>query len=1197
MIFHDVKLPNSVSIAMQTRELVIFVGAGISYPPPSSFPLFYGLVKQVGKEFGLEANLEEFKDNEPQKLEEWKQAGHKVHAAVAKILRDQNSKPTQLHFNLIKVFPDIKSLRIVTTNFDNHLSTAAKVVFGSNEVKEYFAPALPLGDDFSGIVYLHGSSFKREDRMVLTASDFGKAYFSRGWAREFLLSLFSKYTVLFVGYSHSDVMVSYLAYGIKHAIQKERWALISSDSSEDENERWERLGINTETYPLDEQNESNPHHILSDFFKAWSKYLKQTKFEQINSLKLTIKSGIPDDSVSIELVDFFLKEPSLAQVFCNSIEEPGWIEWMDSNCYFQSLFNDKKDLQDWNKTLVKNERVLGDWLCSTARTKFGEELLALFERHNCELNNEFASIFAFCLWRDNNATDDPKFNTWVGLLVFNHAYAIQPIIWAYILKKCTFPNNAGVALKILDRITSPKLFFEKPIFFLDEDEANVEIVYDIQWPRKAGHWLKQIWESVFRPAVPQWGTAILQILVQQLTYAHLLLRGSGTANKRSDITSQQRESIEPHEQNGDDLNPCLHFLVDALREILIQKSKNPNDELQFYIDEWSASDVPLLIRFSIYAFGLSKSVSDDQKIEWLVERQFLHELEYREEVFFVLKRTYPNVKKDVRIAFIDAIKKSRQNNDLDHRTQANIEFKILTRLGQLDENCEIIKTAIEEIKEDHPEFETWTSGQDSLNPREEVDYSKILLEPPSKFLRLLLNKEGTSFRDYWDLSGVLMELFGIDRGWAEDFVDELQAVPNGVDTIWSSTFFALNDMIKSEDDWRWILGVIESLPESRENFSISVKFLVRNLWNKNSEKNKEIVERCYSIISRAWNLCRAQETESEVLRSDSLDTATNHLGGMISEFWIHYAFFLKHKMGSNWNGLPDSIKGQLNQAIDGNSKTEIYARIAIVPWAAHLYYWDREYSMEHVIPLFNWDFGSDRAKQTWAVYMRYQRLEIIDMEKVLIPHYVQTVNQLVLDSEWEKFLNKKGALHEFGFQIARLFVRVVENPIHSGLVAKLIPKLPEAATGSFVIGIGDFLKVLNPEEQTMKWNSWISEFLENRFKGIPRNFTESELRHLPEWSLNLNDLFPEMVSFLEKLPLKNVFAYSHITDISDSELLEQFPEDACKFCVLVLKAEDYPYLHGQLMELLDKFEQLIPDNNWLEKYKEELLRRGWNPED
>ena len=48
--------------------------------------------------------------------------------------------------------------------------------------------------------------------MVLTAKDFGRAYLteSGGWARRFLVDLFANYTVLFVGYSHSDAIMTYL---------------------------------------------------------------------------------------------------------------------------------------------------------------------------------------------------------------------------------------------------------------------------------------------------------------------------------------------------------------------------------------------------------------------------------------------------------------------------------------------------------------------------------------------------------------------------------------------------------------------------------------------------------------------------------------------------------------------------------------------------------------------------------------------------------------------------------------------------------------------------------------------------------------------------------------------------------------------------------------------------------------------------
>ena len=94
-----------------------------------------------------------------------------------------------------------------------------------------------------------------------------------------------------------------------------------------------------------------------------------------------------------------------------------------------------------------------------------------------------------------------------------------------------------------------------------------------------------------------------------------------------------------------------------------------------------------------------------------------------------------------------------------------------------------------------------------------MDYSKILSEPPSNFLRHLQNKERTTLaRDFWELSSTLKELFGRDGQWAKNFVVKLKSVPKGFDWIWRSTFDALSGEIKSEEDWEWFLGVIEPWP-------------------------------------------------------------------------------------------------------------------------------------------------------------------------------------------------------------------------------------------------------------------------------------------------------------------------------------------------------------------------------------------------
>src|SRR6185437_15710956 len=101
---------------------------------------------------------------------------------------------------------------------------------------------LPLGRDFRGLVYLHGS-LGRPEPLVLTDAEFGRAYLIDGYATRFLTEMFSEYVMLFVGYSHRDTVMQYMARAFIRANQ--RFAF----STPDEPPRWKQLGITSIVFP------------------------------------------------------------------------------------------------------------------------------------------------------------------------------------------------------------------------------------------------------------------------------------------------------------------------------------------------------------------------------------------------------------------------------------------------------------------------------------------------------------------------------------------------------------------------------------------------------------------------------------------------------------------------------------------------------------------------------------------------------------------------------------------------------------------------------------------------------------------------------------------------------------------------------------------------------------------------------------
>jgi SIR2-like protein len=102
--------------------------------------------------------------------------------------------------------------------------------------------------------------------MVLTDKNFGAAYLTRGWVRDFLISLFSEYTVLFVGYSHNDITTTYLARGLNQAQVKPRWTLVSSDLKQEAEEHWVHLEISVQQYPIDPHEYSERASSINRFF-------------------------------------------------------------------------------------------------------------------------------------------------------------------------------------------------------------------------------------------------------------------------------------------------------------------------------------------------------------------------------------------------------------------------------------------------------------------------------------------------------------------------------------------------------------------------------------------------------------------------------------------------------------------------------------------------------------------------------------------------------------------------------------------------------------------------------------------------------------------------------------------------------------------------------------------------------------------
>ena len=287
---NGLNIPDELLEARDQGNVVFLCGAGVSYP--AGMPNFLELAKYVVEELGAPQDAPSRKmlsmwDNEdiPEDarpsldqifnlLQQKEYApGEIIDYLIAKRLRTKPRACVSTHETILRLSKGADGKpQIVTTNFDLLFERAA-----NQKLKTYVPPTLPdlaNGQPLNGLVYLHGrinSRIKRgEGRqgLVVSSSDFGRAYLAEGWATRFIRYLLDQYTVILLGYSANDPPVRYLLQGLHSQRRGSRAKLFAFDrgTEEEVQPRWRDSGVRVLAYPATDDS----HSALWDTLSAWA---------------------------------------------------------------------------------------------------------------------------------------------------------------------------------------------------------------------------------------------------------------------------------------------------------------------------------------------------------------------------------------------------------------------------------------------------------------------------------------------------------------------------------------------------------------------------------------------------------------------------------------------------------------------------------------------------------------------------------------------------------------------------------------------------------------------------------------------------------------------------------------------------------------------------------------------------------------
>lgn len=1080
MYFRAVELPNELIQAHRDNRLVIFVGAGASRAAPSNLPDFGQLTRDIIEDaHASDLDLDEGPDVLLGRLIE---RGVDVKRLVAQKLSPAGSQPNDLHRAIVALATAGPAVRIVTTNYDRHLSTALDAA--NVDVDEYRAPALPMGDDFDGIVYLHGSLDRDPRHLVVTDQDFGRAYLRDAWAARFLERMYATYTVLFIGYSVSDIVMRYLARSLSDV--QPRFALTHQPGRSD----WRSLQIG----PVGYDAESSEHSHLTGVIDEWATEASRGLLDhrqRVRELVTSPPSGIPDEESYLEAT---ITDPVRVRSFVEFADQEDWLTWLHAKPSFRPLFNPRAVLEPESRELAGwfvERFVLREDRTATALTAVADA--------GGRLSPELWQILGQGL--NGKVPASGWLGPWLVLMVEQAPPGSRHQL-EYFLADARLPDERAAALLLFDHLTQPTGDLPPPI--LERAKVDVDV---------AGHdhWLREAWTEQLAPALPEIAPDILATADRHLRRAHQLLAVADANAHPFDPLSFRRSAIYPHPQ---DTHPePFDVLLDAARDSLEAALDASFTLAVGYLESWSASSVPLLQRLAVHGWAHRSDVRGVDKLEWLLEHDWIFNDTVRAELFHLLKHAVDDLDEPGASRLVDAIARGPESDNEDRRDRARFDLLqvLLEARPDLAGGCALL----DEIQARHPEWEpsehpelahTVQSGFRRPNPPMTVDelHQKIQNDPTAAVHELLEFQDAdfSLTEPTWeDTLGLTADTV---REHPTDGLSLLEHAGDGVTAIAPAAIRGWSQAALTEEATLKVLDRIPALELGA--LTHEVADLLADGGQRESHPTQWFrLEPARDLARELWT--KLQESDFDPPPDDWLGRAINHPAGKVAQFWIQAVASDWRAAEDSWEGLPVELTEPLEQMLSGDGFHNALAETVIASQLRFLHSADPDWTLQYVLPLLDWA-DPDRALRAWNGYLFWGRPTRPLLEAGLLEHYLTTAT---MEAHLSDELRRLLARH-----LAGIATSSAQPP------DTWVGRFTRAATTSlrteWLEAITWILRDLPADEVVAQWRNWLRPYWEQRLASIPVSLTLEEASTMAGWAPYLGTAISECVELVKQAP-------------------------------------------------------------------------------
>ena len=1148
-----VNFPEPLLNALRDSRVVVFAGAGVSMGPPAGLPDFRQLAKQVAEGTGQSIGDAETDDRFLGRLED---LGTDVHQRAAGILQRDNPKPTLLHLNLLRLFTEPRAARAVTTNFDDLFERAALGQFYS-QIRVFQAPALPLGNRFHGIVHLHGS-VDEPGEMVLTHRDFGRAYLteSDGWARRYLIDLFTNYTVLFVGYSHSDTIMTYLTPSLPPDGAQRRFALIGDKI--DDPTRWRRMGIEPVIF---QQAHANDFSGLDVAVSGLARFLQRGVLDWQREITAIAGGSPPIDDESAGIIEHALSDPVTTRFFVDSAESPEWVEWLGRSGHLADLFTDGE--------LCERDQRLGWWLVSRFAIAHDSALFALIERYDFRLNSALWRQLSWQMQDSIAQSPDAKvMMRWVFFLSSVIPTDADDVALSWLAEACASVRATDGLLRVYEAMMKRLNRVPPRPEWRNSDESQ--------------YYARKILSDFIKPNLPEMSEPLLALVTTRLKERHAILAAWEGGDATSHLDNFSRSAIEPHEQ--DDLSREIDPLIDAARECLEWLAANAPVVTGVWCDRFSSSDAPLLRRLAIHALAARNDLSADDKIAWLLERYDVNEIAVHHEIFRAVALEYPQAGSWQKTALIQAISEYRAPESEHYDSEeisAHHRFTWSHWLHHADPDCSIAKETLDTVWSQHPDFVApehpdfthyqyhWSRGGSIAQSA--WDVGALLAQQAAEALPDLLTYQPTEQQRFdghnrWAMLSAVKQAAEANPSWGLDLADAMAEIGAWNSDLWQHVITAWTTAELDQNGVNRVLSHL-SVGELQQQHPREIASILSEVVRKTEESEATGLPGAANSIAVTLRPYVSLDELPELTASVGgvpqyvswLDKAINHASGKLALFWVHSIVLWRRQQEHTPQSLSAAYREALGAIVEEDGVLGKFGRTVLTSNFHFFLAIDEDWTINNLLPLF--DTEHEDFQCAWDGFLTWGQLS---------PQIADLLREKFVDAVPQVFQEFQGKMLTRFVEFYVAAMGWLINGANDDWITEFFKHADEETKNQFAIAVGHRLRDLDESRQQEWWNVWLKDYWRNRLQGVPDRLDDAEIAQMLEWVIHFPVVFSEAVELAIQMPLVTLTRSHILRNLGENELIERYPEDLAKFLIHLGRHDTGPWFWASARKVFDK---------------------------